>query len=348
VINNKVKIGVVGLGMGRAHIEGFRSHPHAEVVALCDIDTHRLGAAAHDFEIDQTFENFETMLDQSDLDAVSIAVPNFLHHPLALKAFEAGQHVLCEKPIAITVSQGEEMVAAAKQAGKKLMVNFAFRFFPSCQALKRQVDRGALGEVYFGRTLWHRRRGIPGFGGWFGTKEKSGGGSLIDIGVHRLDLALWLMGDPQPVAVSGAVYGHLGREKAAGENQRFDVEDMGCGLIRFDNGATLILETSWALNIKEEEYTQTRLCGTSGGLMQKLVFTPSHKETGEIYTEQEGHLHTLTYDGSTCHVPSSYDEFVNCIGEDRDPSVTGEQAVKVQRIIEALYQSADSGREVRL
>jgi len=347
-MNNKVKIGVVGLGMGRSHVEGFRSHPDAEVVALCDVNTNQLGATADDFGIDQTFENFETMLDQSDLDAISIAVPNYLHHPLTLKAFEAGLHVLCEKPIAMTAAQGDEMAAAARRAGKKLMVNFVSRFFPSCQALKRQVDRGVLGEVYFGRTLWHRRRGIPGFGGWFGTKEKSGGGPLIDIGVHRLDLALWLMGDPQPVAVTGAVYGHLGSEKAARENQAFDVEDMGCGLIRFDNAAALILETSWALNIAEEEYCQTQLCGTNGGLLQKLAFVPAYKETGEIYTEQDGHLYTTTHDKSTCHIPSSYDEFVNCIREDRDPSVTGEQAVKVQRIIEALYQSAECGREVQL
>jgi predicted dehydrogenase len=214
-------------------------------------------------------------------------------------------------------------------------------------ALKQQVESGVIGDIYYGRTVWHRRRGIPGFGGWFGTKELSGGGPLIDLGVHRLDLALWLMGYPTPVAVLGSAYDKIAQPLAAREKKTYTVEDLACGLIKFDNGATLILEASWALNINENEHMITSLYGTKGGLVQKNT-DGGYSMTAEVYTEEAGHLFTKRLDRSTIQVPSSQHEFVNSIIENRPPMATADQGIKVMQILDAVYESAQSGREVRV
>ena len=199
----KLRCGVIGVGMGKGHIKGYQSHPDAEVVAVADTDPVRLQAAADELQVPQRYTDARRMLRRENLDIVSIATPNKFHLPLALAAFDAGCHVLCEKPMALNAAEGRRMIAAAKKARRRLMINFSYRFTEQAAALKQQVDSGILGDVYFGRTVWHRRRGIPRFGGWFGIKKLSGGGPLIDLGVHRLDLALWLMGYPKPQWVMG-------------------------------------------------------------------------------------------------------------------------------------------------
>jgi len=206
-----IRVGVVGLGMGRAHIEGYRRHPGCEVVAIADVDAKRLAECGDKYGIAQRYADAAAMFREAELDAVSIAVPNKFHCPLTLAALRRGLHVLCEKPMAMTVAEAESMKRAADKAKRNLMLNFSFRFTNASFALKQQVAAGVIGDVYFGRTVWHRRRGLPGFGGWFGNKEMSGGGPLIDLGVHRIDLALWLMGHPEPVAVSGSAYNVIAR-----------------------------------------------------------------------------------------------------------------------------------------
>jgi predicted dehydrogenase len=203
-----------------------------------------------------------------------------------------------------------------------------------------------VGEIYFGRTVWHRRRGLPGFGGWFGNRDLAGGGPLIDLGVHRLDLALWLMGYPAPVAVTGSTYDPIARRLAREQRKEFSVEDLGCGLIKFANGATLILEASWALNINENEQMVTALYGTKGGLVQRNV-TGGYQFVAELYTEEEGNLFTKVLDRRMVQAPQSYHEFVNSILEKREPLATGEQGLKVMKILEGIYRSAATGREVR-
>jgi len=226
------------------------------------------------------------------------------------------------------------------------MVNFSYRFSDMSYALKQQVDAGVIGDIYFGRTVWHRRRGMPGFGGAFTTKELSGGGPLIDLGVHRLDLALWLMGYPEPVAVSGSEYNVIAKVLAEKTKKTYTVEDLACGLVKFKNGATLIIEASWALNIQEREQMVTLLCGTKGGLVQKNT-GGTYQFVAEIYTEEEGRLFTKTLDWSTVGAPSSYHEFIASILQKRPPLATGEQGVKVMKILDGIYKSAKTGREVR-
>jgi predicted dehydrogenase len=200
---------------------------------------------AEEFGVKNVFTDYREMLSMDGIDAVSVCVPNHLHSTMAIDAFEAGKHVICEKPLAITPAEGEAMVAAGKKAGKLFMTAFNNRFRGDTQLLKKMIESGELGDIYYAKTGWIRRKGIPGMGGWFTTKAKSGGGPLIDIGVHVLDLAMWLMGNPKAVTVSGSTYAQFGPKGEglggwghAEENGTFDVEDLAAGFIRMDTGAT--------------------------------------------------------------------------------------------------------------
>lgn len=343
----RLRIGVIGLGIGRMHIEGWRRHPAVEVVAIADTDAARLDTVGEQFGIVARYTDAERMLAVEDLDVVSVCTPNKFHKPLTIAAFAAGCHVLCEKPMAMNADEGREMLAAARRAGKRLMINFSYRFSAQSRALKGQVDAGLFGDFYFGRSVWHRRRGLPGFGGWFGTKALAGGGPLIDLGVHRLDLALWLMGYPKPVWVMGSTYDPIARELAEKSGKRFDVEDLAAALIRFDNGATLVLEASWAANIGEAELMETRLLGTRAGLLQHNL-DEGYRFDAHVFTEQNGaqfdlHLHPPTGDA-----PSAMHDFAAAILDERPHPASGEEGLIVMEILDAIYASARSGEPVRI
>jgi len=345
-MRRKLRMGVVGLGMGAGHVKGYQADGRAEVVALCDVDGARLKARGKEYGVSELFTDAGEMLRKAALDGVSIATPNKFHAPLTIAALRRGVHVLCEKPMAMTVREAQRMMEAAKKARRNLMINFSYRFNDMSYALKQQVEAGVVGDIYFGRTVWHRRRGIPGFGGWFGKKELAGGGPLIDLGVHRLDLALWLMGYPEPVSVSGATHAVIATEMARRQRKKFSVEDLGCGLVKFANGATLIVEASWAANINEPEHMVTLLCGTKGGLVQRNV-GGRYEFEAELYTEEGGNLYTKRLDQALTPGPSAYSEFVSSILEKREPMASGDDGLKVMKILEGIYRSAETGREVR-
>jgi len=342
-----LRIGVIGLGMGRHHIAGYQGHPRAQVVAAADLNETLLQEIGDKFNIPRRYTSAEEMLQKEKLDLVSIATPNKFHKPLALAAFAAGCHVLCEKPMAMSASEGREMLTASKQAGKRLMINFSYRFSEQSAALKQQVDTGILGDVYFARTVWHRRRGLPGFGGWFGQKALSGGGPLIDLGVHRLDLALWLMGYPKPVWVLGSTYNPIGSALAAKQGKAFDVEDLAVGLVKFANGATLVLEASWAANIKEGEFMETRLYGTKAGLVQRNL-DETYKFEAEIYLEKDGAHFDMKLHPPLPGTVSPYYHFADAILNDKPHTATGEEGLLVMEILDALYRSAAEGGPVHI
>jgi predicted dehydrogenase len=342
-----LRVGVVGLGMGRHHVERYQEHPGCQVVAVADLNEKLLNEMADKFGIPQRYTQAEEMLNKEHLDVVSIATPNKLHKPLTLAAFEAGCHVLCEKPMAMSAGEGREMLAAAKKAGKRLMINFSYRFSEQSQALKAQVDSGILGEVYFGRTIWHRRRGLPGLGGWFGQKALSGGGPLIDLGVHRIDLALWLMGYPKPAWVLGSTYNPIGTALASRQGKPFDVEDLAVGLIKFENGATLEVEASWAANIQEKEMMETRLFGTKAGLVQRNL-EETYKFEAEIFLEKDGAHFDMKLHPPFPPASSAMSSFIDSILAGKPHPATGEEGLRVMEILDALYKSAAEGKPVAI
>jgi predicted dehydrogenase len=346
---SKIRVGVIGLGIGRHHIRGYQSHPNAEVVAVSDLDETRLQEIADQYGVPKRYTSGEEMLRRETLDVVSVATPNKYHKPLTVAALQAGCHVLCEKPMAMSAAEGREMLAAAERAGKRLMINFSYRFSEQSQALKAQVESGILGDVYFARTIWHRRRGVPKFGSWFGQKALSGGGPLIDLGVHRLDLALWLMGYPQPVWVLGSTYNPIAARLAREQGVTYDVEDLAVAMITFANGATLELEASWAANVQEQELMETRLLGTEGGLVQRNR-NETYEFEAELYVERGGQqfdlkLHPLRkpQDGTNAMF-----HLIDSLVNDVPHIATGEEGLLVMQILDAIYQSAEEGRPIQI
>ncbi|MEY4751275.1 MAG: hypothetical protein RIQ60_3489 [Pseudomonadota bacterium] len=346
--SRRLRVGVIGLGIGRAHIEGWRQHTDVDVVAIADPDADRLAAVGDKFEIAGRYASAQAMLQAGGLDVVSICTPNVLHKELTLAALAAGCHVLCEKPMAMNAAEGRDMLDAARAAGKRLMINFSYRFSAQSRALKAQVDTGQFGDFYFGRSVWHRRRGMPGFGGWFGQKALAGGGPLIDLGVHRLDLALWLMGYPQPTWVLGSSYDPIARQAAQASGKAFDVEDLAAAFIKFDNGASLVLEASWAAHIQEAELMETRLLGTKAGLLQKnlhegYTFDAHLFSDGPGGAQLDTHIHP-----PTTPARSAMYEYADAILNERPHPAPGEEGLIVMQLLDAIYASASTGAPVNL
>jgi predicted dehydrogenase len=343
----RVRFGVIGLGMGRSHVEKLRQAPHADLVAVCDMDTGRLERVGNEFWVNWRTTNYEDLLGSPDVDAVVVALPNALHAPVAVAALRAGKHVLCEKPMARNAAEAERMLQAQRESGRKLMIHFNYRFTPAAMALYRFTQSGELGYAYHARSWWHRTRGIPGLGSWFTSKEAAGGGPLIDLGVHRLDLALWYMGYPKAVAVSGATYSALGNELASRVGKAYEVEDMASAFVRFDNGASLLLEASWAANGELREEMVTQVYGTKGGVIHRNV-NASYEFEGRVFREEHGSYVSVTPQIYPTDLDSAQEHFARSILQDTPPIATGEHGLEVMRILDAVYASAQSGAEVRL
>jgi predicted dehydrogenase len=343
----KLRVGVIGLGMGSIHVLGYRQHKQAEVVALADLDSGRLSAKGEEFGITALYTDPLKMFADEKLDIVSIATPNKFHKPLTLAAFKAGCHVLCEKPMAMNAREAQVMLDASKKANKRLMINFSFRFTDQSYALKKAVDSGILGDIYYARTVWNRRRGLPGFGGWFGQKALAGGGPLIDLGVHRLDLALWLMNYPKPTWVMGNTYAPIASRLAKIEKKPFDVEDFASAMIKFENGASLALEASWASNIKKQEEMETRLLGTDAGLVQKNL-REGYEFEAEIYVERDGCQYDMKLHPPVPAAQGAMYHYVDAILNDKPHIATGQEGLTVMKILDAIYASAAKGTPIKI
>ncbi len=343
----RLRVGIVGLGIGRSHIEGWRQHPQVDVVAVADADPARLAAVGEQYGVAARYTDALAMLAAEKLDVVSICTPNKFHKELTLATFEAGAHVLCEKPMAMNADEGRAMLAAGQKAGKRLMINFSYRFSAASRGLKTQVDSGLFGDFYFGRTVWHRRRGMPGFGGWFGTKALAGGGPLIDLGVHRLDLALWLMGYPKPTWVMGNTYDPIARRLADAAGKHYDVEDLAAAFIRFENGATLVVEASWAANIQEAELMETRLLGTKAGLLQKNI-NEGYQFEAYVFNEQHGAQFDMHLHPPSTPAKSGMHDYAQAILTDTPHPASGQEGLVVMELLDAIYESARSGAPVKL
>ena len=343
----KLRAGVIGLGMGMAHVAGYRGHPDVEVISIADTDKDRLSTRGRELQIASQYTDPLEMLRKEKLDVVSVATPNKFHLPLTIAALKAGCHVLCEKPMAMNAAEGRRMVAMADRVNRRLMINFSYRFNDQSYAMKKAVESGMLGEVYYARTVWNRRRGLPGFGRWFGQKALSGGGPLIDLGVHRLDLALWLMNYPKPLWVMGGTYNPIATRLAREQNKEYDVEDFAAAMVRFDNGAMLALEASWAANIKAPEEMETRLLGTKAGLVQKNV-NEGYQWEAEIYLEQDGCQFDMKLHPPVPQAKGAMVHFADSILANTPHIATGEEGLMVMQILDAIYASADRRAPVRI
>ncbi len=333
-----LNIGVIGLRKGMQHVQNFNASPDANTIAVCDSNAEKLKQVSSEYPDALACTDYKEMLGMADLDAVAVALPNHLHAPVTIDFLRAGKHVLCEKPMAMNAVEAESMKTEAEKNGLTLMLHFNMRFMSIGATLKPLVDRGRFGNIYHVNTTYTRRNGYPHPGSWFGKKEESGGGPLIDLGVHRLDLGLWLMGYPRPVSVSGANYACLAEKKLAGVD--FDCEDFSAAFIRFENGASLYLASSWDAHQETAAEVTMKMYGTDAAAFEHNM---NLTVCSSIGGEEEPDIEHLTPKESE-ETPQQH--FINSIHNRTTPGPSAEHGVIIMRIIDAIYESARTGREV--
>ncbi len=350
---NKLKIAIIGVGsISEVHIASYLSNPLAELYAFCDINEERLKMMGKRHGITKLYTDEAAMLKElPEIDAVSVCTWNSAHAPCTIMALNAGKHVICEKPMAINTGEAEAMLTAAKKNNKKLMIGFVRRFGSDAMLAKDLIDADKLGEIYYGKVTTIRRNGNPG--GWFGEKSRSGGGPLIDLGVHVIDLTRYLTGRPKVTSVYAATFNKLGARSdvktpkpyvsaGATDHDICDCEDLASALIRFDNGFVLSVEVSFSLNTSKENNT-VQLFGAKGGI-----------ELGgsvELYNVTEGYMSNVSFAGNTGfdgdkafgREINNFLQYVNGTADCRNPA---EDGVEMMKILDAIYESASTGHEV--
>ncbi len=349
------RVAFIGAGgiVRYAHIPNFQRLANVQTVALCDVNEARAKEVANETGIGKVYTDHKQMLAEVKPDITVVATPNVFHKPQAMDALNAGSHVLCEKPLTLTYADAKAMMDLAAQQGKVLTVGTHYRWSDAMRMAKAHVDGGFFGKIYAARTVWQRRSGIPGYGSWFTNKDLAGGGCLLDIGIHALDRVLFLMGYPQPVTASGALFAEFGtRGQGLGgwgsdilkpdANTRYDVDDLAWGFVRFDNGAVLQMQISWAIHRAEEFCAE--IFGTEGGAHI------ADREKLELYRTLNGQNVDIRTELPKTPA-NSYQRLVESFVRhlDGDPNaeiVTPTQALTSIKIIDALIRSAQSGREV--
>ncbi len=350
---NKIRIGIIGAGnIGGVHAKEFSAlAEQCQITAITDAYLPLAQEKATLYGIAAVAESPEALIEREDVDAVIIGVPNQHHAPLAIRAIEAGKHVLLEKPMAINSEEARKIYDASKQTGAIVMIAHQMRFEAVPMQIKEQVERGELGRIYTAKTGWYRRKGIPGWGTWFTRMDQSGGGPLIDIGVHMLDLALHLMGNPKPVSVYGATYAEFGpKRKGIGTWGKpnwdgvYDVEDLATALIKMEDGSTLSLEVSWAVHMDTDNAPFVHLMGSEGGASYKAG-------SGKLLTEKfdrpiETSLSKPENDEGERARLSRH--FLACIREGKQPITSALSGYTNNLILDAIYESSRTGNEVKL
>jgi len=347
VLMSVLRVGIVGCGfISPVHINGYEKCNEAEIVALCDIVEERAQKAREDFGLKNVriYSDYKKMLSEEKLDICSVCTENNKHAEISIAALEAGCHVLCEKPMAITGKEADAMVAASKKNGRKLSVGYQLRFGNEARLLHKEIQKGSLGHVYYAEAGALRRRGVPTWG-VFLNMEKQGGGPLIDIGTHVVDRTLWLMNEYSPiVSAVGRTFDHLiplGGFNNGGhwDIDSFEVEDSAFGTVTFESGAMLTVKTSWAANVKEMDTNLSLLLGVNGGAELR-------NEDLVLNGESCGHL-WQTQPAAFGNSDSLYDReiaaWVDAVVNDKEPIVKCEQGAQVVKVLEAIYQSARNG-----
>ncbi|MBD0382181.1 Gfo/Idh/MocA family protein [Paenibacillus sedimenti] len=350
----KTKIGIIGLGsISDLHLQGYQKVEEAELYAICDMNQTRAENKAQQYGIPHVYTDYKEMLANPELDAVSICTWNNTHAEISIAALRAGKHVLVEKPLCRTVEEALLIQEAVRETGKTLQVGFVRRYDANAQLVKRFINNGELGEVYYAKASCIRRLGNPG--GWFADPERSGGGPLIDIGVHVIDLCWYMMGRPKPVSVSGNTYKKLGNRahirnlsfyKAADYDPTVNgVEDMANALIRFENGASLLVDVSFTLHAKKDEIS-VKLYGDKGGveLEPELTFVTEKHDTILNITPQTDNK-SLNVHEAFYHEIS---HFVSCCRSGAEPISPVEDGLEMMKMLCGIYESAAKGIEIQL
>lgn len=355
----KTRVGFIGTGnISHCHMGGYKALSDiCEVVAVCDLDEEKVKKYAEQYNVPHWYTDMNEMLEKENLDAVSVCTWNAAHKPATIAALNAGCHVLCEKPMAMNEQEAIEMRDAAEKNGKVLQIGFVRRFGKDAAVLKNFIENGRLGDIYYAKAVYLRRDGCPG--GWFADKAYSGGGPLIDLGVHVMDLTRYLTGGPKPIAAYGITDHSLGKKRAAakfakGEGAwqvvnnlglKFEntSEDFVSAYVKFDNGMTLQVEASFNLNLKNDTGT-VELFGTEGG----AKLTPNV----EIYTDMDGQLVDIMPTGNTGFDGEAFNRevkgFLACVREGAECNAPAEAGIQLMKIIDAIYKSAEEHREVTI
>jgi predicted dehydrogenase len=349
-----IRIGVVGTGtISEWHLNSYASNPGAVITAICDMNEQRALQVAQKYGVNKTYTNYLDLFADSDIDAVSICTWNNTHAEISIAALRAGKHVLIEKPLCRTVEEALRIEEAVHASGKILQVGFVRRYDQNAQMLRQFADRGEFGNLYFAKASSIRRLGNPG--GWFADVERSGGGPLIDIGVHVIDLCWYLMGRPKVKTISANTYSKLGNRaninnlsfyKAADfDASKNTVEDMANALIRFENGASLMVDVSFTLHAKQDEGI-VKLFGDKGGFEVDpavIMVTEKHDTIINIVPQT---------DNSGFHFESSFqneiNHFIECVSQGKQPISPVGDGVEIMKILCGIYESAAKGEEIRL
>jgi len=346
----KLKVGVIGVGgIAGAHFPGWKDSPHAELYALSDVSAQVLARVGAEQGVSLLYEDPYKLIADESIDIVDVCTPNMFHCPLTVAALEAGRHVICEKPLAPTPADIRKMIEARDKSGKLLMTAQHFRFQGEARALKAQMDAGMLGRIYHSRCWWIRRAGVPTTPGFI-LKKNSGGGPCIDIGVHVLDLTMWMIGNPKPVSVCGTATDFLAHRPGAFGDwagrvpKEYNVEDFAAGFVRFDNGATMVLEVSWMLNHPlTGDDLRVWLYGDKGGALwpENEVYTTDNKTQQHFNTKLQRH------EGGAPHAKECV-EFAECVAKGKPSPVPAEQSLHVIAVLDGLYTSSKTKKEVVL
>ncbi len=352
-MEKKLRIGIIGTGnISHCHMAGYKMlKDRVDVVAACDIDEAKLDAYCKRYDIPHKYTDFYEMMEKEELDCVSVCTWNVKHKEATIAALRGGANVICEKPMAMNAAEAQEMIDCSKETGKLLQIGFVRRFGKDAAVLREFIDQGLFGDIYYAKATYLRRSGCPG--GWFGDKARSGGGPLVDLSVHVVDLVRYLSGLPKPVAAFGATYSNLGPQRATGgedgwtvisDDNPFNVEDFATAMVRFDNGLTLTLETSFNINVKQNT-TNVEIFGTKAGARVDPEV--------EIYTQYGGRFVNiapatkvwLDEDGL---FESEIEGFIDAAEGKKPCRATGEDGLMVMKLIDAIYESAETGKMVEI
>jgi len=358
-MSRKVKVGFIGCGaiVEGKYVKALSYIPEAEIVALCDITPEKAERTRNLFNAPNAkiYKDYKELLKDESIEVIHVCTPNRSHSPITVDALKAGKHVLCEKPMAATYKEAKLMYDTSVETGKLLSIGYQYRCLPPQLYLKEMCENDELGEIYFAKAHALRRRGVPTWG-VFLKEEEQGGGPLIDIGTHALDMTLWMMDNYKPKSVMGSVYKKLSDKPDCGNifgpwnPTEFTVEDSAFGFITMENGATIVLETSWALNIAEEDEAKCTLCGTKAGADMKdglRIVSDKHGKFVDTYPNFD--------EGAVLFVPGGQivtaeekeaRNFYDAVLHGKELRVKPEQALAVTQILEAVYESAKTGKPV--